>query len=188
MLFMPVQVKVSAGEHEQTLYSGGPGVFGKKLEALARSAGDMTEPLGEIGQDLRMDVMGAFAAEGAYGGNPAWRPLSQPYGQWKQRHAPGAPILVGVRHSGKGSRQHPNRGGNWVLSGRMRDVMISPTALFTSPRRVLYAPDSDIAGYHEFGTSRMPARPPVQINPGTLARWDGMWVRWLDRLVKEHGL
>lgn len=188
MLFIPVTVTVGAGENEKTMYSAGPAVFGKKLEALARTAGDLTEPLTAIADDLRDDVLGAFQTEGAYDLNPPWRQLSEPYGTYKQGHVPGVPILVGIKHTPKGTRQSPNRGGTWQASGLMRRQLLDPAATLVSPRRLLYAPVSDYAGYHETGTSRMPARPPVQINPTTLAKWDSEWVRWLDRLVKQVGL
>lgn len=173
-MFVPVTVKVNGS----TEYSRGFDVIGDKLAAFADSAGDMTVPLTEIGETLMATVAATMGSQGAGG----WQVLSEPYGPWKQRHVPGVPMLVGIRPTGgKGTRPQ-----TYGVSGAMlHSLLDAGTALRVTPELMTYTPDSDIAGYHEDGTSKMPARPPVALTPAVLHSWDRSFVTWLSGLVEK---
>ena len=186
-MFVPVQIGMNAGHEQSMLYDRSIELTSRQMEAFARAAGDMTEPLSEIGSDLHVAVSAQFATEGAQGATGAWAPLSEAYGEWKQARS-AAPILVGLSPVDKGTRESPTRPQTYEPSGMMRRQLLDPLATHVTPRRMLYAPDSDIAGYHETGTEKMPARPPVDLGATFLHSLDRTFVSWIARLVERHGL
>ena len=183
---MPVNISVTAGD-TKTLYSRGPELLGEKLDLFATSARGFTEPLRKIGMKIQARVAGEFASQGTIVYGP-WAPLSEPYGSWKEQHAPGTPILVGIRPLRKGTREHPTRPQTYTRSGRMRLEMLDPAAVHVDPVRMLYTPESNIAGFHQTGTERMPARPMIALAPYVLHEFDREFVSYLARLQKEAGL
>jgi len=73
-----------------------------------------------------------------------WAPLSPAYARWKQRHYPGRPLLV--------------------LSGKMRRLFkyrAGPRSLRIDNRR--RAGNARLFDIHQFGASRAPARPMIQV-------------------------
>lgn len=171
-MFVPVQIAVN-----------GEAIYARGLDMLERDARDMRIPLSEIGGRLIEDVGAQFGTEGTWSGNP-WQELSPAYREWKESKVPGLPTLVGVKPTGpKGQRPQ-----TYGRSGRMRGELLDPTSVTVGSKRMVYAPRSDIAGYHEFGTSRMPARPPVELPLGELREWDRVMVRWLNGLIVQSGL
>lgn len=182
-MFVPVNINVQAGD-EQTIYSRGIDVLGDRLMALELRARDMSEPFATIGGMLALRVKSQFSTQGAAGLGGAWQQLSEPYGSWKESKVPGLPILVGIHPTG-GKGQRPQ---TYATSGAMRRSLLDPLATHVSPHRLLYTPDSPYAGYHQTGTSKMPARPPVALGPGALHMFDRVFVAWLDKIRKESGL
>lgn len=166
-MFVPVQIGVNG----QAMYATG-------FDLLEREARDMSIPLGEIGGRLLEDIGAQFGSEGGWSGNP-WEGLTPRYASWKESKVPGLPKLVGVRRTGPGS---------YARSGRMRAELLDPQAVHVSPQRMIYSPLSNIAGWHEFGSSKMPARPPVEVPPGELHEWDRVFVRWMNGLLTQSGL
>lgn len=73
-------------------------------------------------------------------------PLSPAYQRWKNQHFPNAPILV--------------------LSGRMKASLLGPGADGSvwrpGPRSLEVGSEVPYAIYHQVGTHRMPARPPLR--------------------------
>ncbi len=97
-----------------------------------------------------------FDAEGAFGGNPRWKPLSAKYAAWKARHFPGKPILQ--------------------LKKKLKHVMTHPKTDIAPLRLVLsflgYRRGSwDIPALHQTGTTKMPARKPINLTRSQRARW-----------------
>jgi hypothetical protein len=78
-----------------------------------------------------------FASEGGWGGQ-TWAPLSPAYAVWKSQNYPGRSILI--------------------RDGTLRRAASSPRREAT-PRTLTLWIDDDVAGYHQDGTDRMPARP-----------------------------
>lgn len=183
-MFVPVQIRVGAGGDEGVSYERGIDLVGQRLVAFNLRSGDMTVPLARIGQSLRDMVAGQFTGQGAAGATGRWAPLSEAYAAWKESHVPGLPLLVGIRRTG----QKGERPQTYAQSGRMRMELLDPLATHVSAHRLLYAPTSEIAGYHETGTSKMPARPPVDLRLTDLRVFDRIFVEWLAAIVKEAGL
>jgi len=169
---MPVRITGGQGDTEP-------------LEQFADAVQDMEEPLGYVGDLLRAGVASQFETEGSWGGQP-WAQLTDVYRNWKEVHGPGLPILVGLRAIGpKGTRRHPVMGKRYSPSGKMRVELLTPTAITVGPKRLVYEPVSDIAGFHQEGTDKMVARPPVVIPLRELAEWDDAFTGWLDGLIER---
>lgn len=189
-MFLPVQIKIGTS-------TGGAAAYDRMLEttsrfdALAKEAENMTVPLTRIGEDLHANLLAAFATEGATGYSGRWAPLSTTYGAWKAKHS-SAPLLVGLKPLHKGSRQHPTRPESYGISGRMRQQLLMPLAdratWHIDPKRLAYTPLSNIAGFHQTGTSKMPARPPVDLSPAFLHSIDRSFTVWVAGLIEKAGL
>lgn len=165
-----------------------PQVLSDRFIDFAGKLDDLSEPLGQIADTLLTDVSSQFASEGSTGVSGKWSPLAPEYAAWKNRNAPGAPILVGLRPVAKGSRSHPNSQETYTVSGKMRDSVLDPASMHVEPMRLIYSPTSNIAGFHQTGTSRMPARPIISLSPMELRAFDRYVVVYLDKLIKETGL
>lgn len=179
-MFIPISISAAAGDQAM--------VLSDRFINFAGHVDNLAEPLGMIGENLRQRIGAQFNTEGGVGATGKWTPLSATYGAWKEAHSPGTPILVGIRPTQKGTRAHPNRSESYVASGRMKYELLDPFATHITPMRLLYSPTSDIAGYHQTGTSRMPARPIISLYPSTLRQWDRYFVVFLNKLTKEMGL
>jgi hypothetical protein len=185
-MFVPVSIRVGAGGEEQAGYSRII-ELAERFDALGERTQNMAEPLVTIGEDLHAQVAAAFGTEGASGATGHWQPLSEIYGAWKAVRS-NAPILVGLRPLRPGTRDSPTRPQAYVSSGEMRRELLDPLAMHVTPRRLLYAPTSEIAGYHETGTDDMPARPPVDVSVTFLHSVDRTFLAWFAKLADETGL
>lgn len=185
-MFFPVAINVGAGGEQRAGYDRIIDLA-DRFEALGERTENMTEPLTQVGEDLHTQVAAAFGTEGASGATGPWAQLSEIYGAWKAARSE-APILVGLRPLRKGSREHPTRPQTYQPSGGMRRELLDPLAMHVTPRRLLYAPTSDIAGYHETGTDSMPARPPVDVSVTFLHGVDRTFIAWFARLADQAGL
>ena len=90
-----------------------------------------------------------FEAEGAGPAVGAWAPLSDAYAEWKEQHFPGMPKLqlTGALMAGLTADSSP-----WAR----RDI--SADSLTFGTKGVPYAT------YHQMGTGKMPARPPIDLD------------------------
>ena len=187
-MFVPVSIRLGAGGEAGALYERSIELTARQFAALEHEAGDMRVPLTQIGENLRLSVSAEFGSEGATGATGRWtvlsdNPAGHGYRSWKAKHGPGVPILVGLKRAGpKGQRPQ-----TYKISGQMRRQLLDPLATHVTPTRLLYAPTSDIAGFHELGTDRMPARPPVDVTLAFLHGVDRAFVTWLAGLVKRLG-
>lgn len=102
-----------------------------------------------------------YAAAGGTTGS-MWAPLSDDYRKWKNRHYPSAPLLV--------------------LRGPMKASLIAPDAPGSvwrpSPRSLEVGSSVPYAIYHQNGTGRMPARPPIRFAQVDRER--------LGKLLQQH--
>jgi hypothetical protein len=92
----------------------------------------MSEPLGELMDQILDSVRAQFDTEGAAAHGIPWAPLSDEYGAWKAQHYPGWPVLV--------------RDG-----GMKRAMLDRTTAVHVGPEEAVYEPVSEIAGFHQAG-------------------------------------
>lgn len=170
-MFVPVKI---TGDHVDYV----------PLEEFGTAVGDMRKPLELIGQRIRANVAEGFATEGASGDRP-WAQLKDGYRKWKEARVSGLPILIGVKGSGgKGTRTNPKPKA-YSASGKMREELLAPDAVKVTVNRLVYAPLSDIAVWHQEGTPRMASRPPVVITLRELAQWDRIFTGWLDGLLER---
>lgn len=177
-MFVPIKITTTAGGQAQAISD--------RFVQFSRRLEDLSVPLEQINESLHERIAEQFASQGAGGYTGTWAALSATYGAWKQKKRPGTPILVGLHPTHKGSRQHPARPESYGISGAMRDSVLDPAATVVGPLRMLYAPTSDIAGFHQTGTSKMPARPIISLYPSTLHEWDRYFVTFLNRLIAEE--
>lgn len=97
--------------------------------------------------DLREYEEQVFAREGKHEGLSQWAPLSEQYARWKQLRFPGQPILT--------------------LTGRLRRSLASQTddsVVEITDQRLRYGTAVEYAIYHQYGTRKMPKRPPLRIS------------------------
>jgi hypothetical protein len=195
MPFVPVQITgLGSGPH----YSRQIELTDRQLAAFEHEAGNMSAPLGDVAGDLRTQIEAAFGSQGATGVSGPWQQLSTNYATWKSERGPGLPILVGLEPTSRvGHRTDPpgqrrNAHQTYKISGKMMKALLVPLrdglTWQISPTRMRYLPDSDIAGYHETGTDKMPPRPPVDVSVAFLHSVDRTFVRWLAAVMKKAGL
>ena len=119
---------------------------------IARFADGVTDyrPIWPMFEDLfYAQEKRQFQTEGDEGGDH-WKELSPVYADWKEAHFPGKPILqrTGDLYASLTSRTDPNA------------VCREERKTLTLGSRIPYAI------YHQRGTSKMPARPEIQLNEG----------------------
>lgn len=164
-----------------SITSDGETVAYRSFEVAAEKGADMSAPLTVIGERLLQHVRAQYESEGAWAHTP-WAPLTPEYGAWKESHVPGTPMLVGLVPLHKGTREHPTRPETYAPSGRMRRALLDPLAVHVRPTFMLYEPQSPIARYHQAGTTKMVARPPVVLTLGFLSEVGRSFAAWLDDL------
>lgn len=104
----------------------------RQFSILDEFSRDLSEPLGQLMDQLLVSVEAQFDTEGAAADGAPWQPLSDDYGQWKAEHYPGRKILV--------------------AEGTMKAAMLNKLdAVRVSAEQAVYEPVSEIAGYHQSG-------------------------------------
>lgn len=147
-IVLSVEYQVGGGSSEPTLAR-----LSTAFERAGAETADVSRHiLPRLVPVLEAGAAAQFDAEGRGPISGAWAPLSPKYAAYKQKVAPGAPILV--------------------LTGRLRDALtngssanalrdISGTGLTYGTKSVPYA------SYHQTGGSRLPARPPFDFDSET---------------------
>jgi len=97
-----------------------------------------------------------FTAQGLPSGG--WRPLDAEYGAWKMRHYPGAPILV--------------KGG-----GLFAKILQGPD-LDGRPSGASFVFSGEVAKFHQYGTTKMPARK-ILFSPE-------VWEKQVAQMIEEY--
>jgi hypothetical protein len=133
---------------------------------LAHDVEDFREPFERMAEVFWERNEQTFADEG-----PGWTPLTPRYAAWKERHAPGAPLLV--------------------LKGHLRESLTSPhgegSVYEVYPRELVLGSDIEVgtkrkwnlAYLHQKGTRKMVPRPPVPVHA-----WQEMTTKWSDIMEK----
>lgn len=128
---------------------------GAELADLGKHVFPLLSPIFEAAEQRQFDARGAGPASGA------WSELSEMYADWKAHHYPGQPILV--------------------ATGALRDGLTQASSPFgsrewTSSQFVFGTRGVDYASFHQSGTSRMPTRPPFDL--------DGQFEEDLQRVAR----
>lgn len=110
-----------------------------------------------------------FVTEGGSTG-PRFAPLSLSYALWKRRHAPGRGILQrwGALKASLTSESAPDA------------IVRMTTSTLDVGTGVSYA------RYHQFGTRRMPARPPMRVSPAFMAVVGAEMNRYVETIRKAR--
>lgn len=160
----------------------GEQVIDRRFAMLSEQSRDLSEPLGELMDQILDSVALQFDTEGAESG-ALWAPLSDDYGAWKAEHYPGRPILV--------------------RDGAMKLAMLNKLdAVHVSAERAEYHPLSEIAGYHQTGADwlgpawghgsyphHLPQRKMVDLSEEFKHRAvDRTFARWMARQLKADQL
>jgi len=108
-----------------------------------------------IRKDWNKRIGQAFETKGQSIGYK-WKPLSPAYAAWKSRHFPGRPLLV--------------------LRGPMKRSLTSSSsrnAIFnrTGGRQLILGTRIKYAKFHQYGTSKMAARPMFKVDQGLVNAW-----------------
>ena len=142
----------------------GEGQIERAFELEAKMAEDMSVPLSRMADVILQKVNEQFTTEGAHSEAGGWKPLSPEYAAWKAKHYPGAPILV--------------------RTGKMKELLLDKTSAVTvEKQRMIYHPRSEYAGYHQRGTSKMPARKPVNLTMADRkAALNTVFTEWVNEM------
>jgi phage gpG-like protein len=130
------------------------------LEEMVARAHDARPAFHHIGDRLALSEREHFASEGASTG-AGFSPLSPPYAAFKLRAVGPQPILR--------------------FSGRLEDTLTRRPFAVDEETAVsgTWGTNVPYAAFHQRGTSRMPARPPLRVSGKELARWAGVIARWI---------
>lgn len=126
----------------------------RNLGQLAHNISDFSSIFKKIGDDFRTTERKVFNAQGAFERRSAWNVLKPSYKKWKNKYYPGKKILV---LSGGLKRSLTAKGGYHI-------ERISKTSMTIGT-------SYSLAKYHQRGTIKMAARPPVTSSKTTTRRW-----------------
>ena len=137
----------------------------RRLDALASALRDLSDMWPDVRDEFFTIEQEMFDSEGASNASGGWEPLSAHYAAWKDANF-GTPIL--------------QRTGTLMasLTSDAADVVMTADSL-TVGTSIPYA------GYHQYGTSRMPARPVIDLSPANQERLIDRARQWVDSRVLE---
>jgi len=138
--------------------------FSRWTEGLS----DFAPALEDIADDFLKLEATQFATEGKTGSG-GWKALSPDYAAWKATNYPGAKILE--------------------RDGWLRDSLTVKDAPFqireiTATEAVL-GTNVPYGIYHQLGTRKMPARPPIELSESDKTRWGKLVHEWLYAMAKS---
>ena len=139
----------------------------KAFTELSRRIGDLTPVWPRVAQIFYERERQLFDSQGE--GN--WVQLSARYGRWKQKHFPGYPLL--------------QRTTEMAVSLTNRSSPFS--VLDMRPKNFAVGTSVPYAQFHQTGTSRMPARPPIIIDDGTIQRMLDVVTDELGKAAGDEG-
>lgn len=106
------------------------------LQNIKKRMKDLRPIWPKANQSLKKYMIENFTAQGLPSGG--WRPLDAQYGSWKAANFPGAPLLVRT-------------------GGLFSQIMRGPD-LDGNLKSASFAFSGEIAKFHQYGTTKMPAR------------------------------
>lgn len=126
----------------------------RNLGRLAHGFDNFEIAFMKIGDDFRSTERKVFNAQGAFERRSSWKPLTPLYASYKKILHPGKKILV---MSGGLKRSLTIKGGYHIERISKKSMVIGTSY--------------HIAKYHQAGTRKMVARPPVTSSTTTTRRW-----------------
>lgn len=131
-----------------------------RLKRMRERASDLRPAWRRVGDLIARYQRVRFRTEGAFPGTPRWAPLTPEYAAWKLATYGPKPIL--------------QREGDLIRSLTSRPMDIERYG----PRSAEYGTSVPYAHWHQTGTSRMVARPPLATSPAL--------AREIGRLLGDH--
>lgn len=153
-----------------TLTIDGQRKFDGAFRVLTEGLSDFRPVWPEVELQFFRAELEQFNSEGARGG-ARWQPLSARYAKQKAKKYPGAPILV---LTGRLKR-------SLTVIGGADSVRIAEPLSLTLGTRTPYA------GYHQQGTKRMPARPPLELTRDDFGKFVSRIYRYAENVSREAG-
>lgn len=126
----------------------------RNLGSIAKGFKNFKPVFEKIADDFRKTQSAVFRAQGSFEGRSGWVALSPAYKLQKAKLYGGKPIL---QATGKLKTSFTRKGGNHISQ-------------ISNDRLILGSRDPK-GVYHQNGTSKMPARPPLTASKTTNRRW-----------------
>lgn len=140
----------------------------RTIERWNTGLSDFSPALEKIADDFLKLEQTQFATEGKTGSG-GWKALSPDYAAWKAINYPGAKILE--------------------RDGWLRDSLTVKDAPFQvreiSPTEAVLGSSLNYAIYHQTGTRKMPARPPIELSASDQDRWGKLVHEWLYAMASR---
>jgi len=140
------------------------------IGAISDSIGDWREVWPEVELVFYRATLGQFRTEGQRGGD-RWKPLSNAYRKWKEVKYPGQPILV--------------------LTGRLRRSLTATgseeSIRVREPESLTLGTSTPYARYHQRGTRKMAARPPLVLLKNDYGKIVSRMFRYAERVGRAAG-
>lgn len=115
---------------------------------------------------------------------PAFEEMADAFGDWEEQA-----FSSGGSSSGGGWAPLATGGPSRLTkTGNLRASLIGPAIREIGPRRMELGSDVPYGGYHQTGTSRMPARPPVRLTAANKAQWTKIIHRYILKAAAGRGL
>jgi hypothetical protein len=153
------------------------------FEQLSDGLRDMNTPLSMVSLSMLSAVEKQIESDGAYGLKP-YQELSEKYDDWKIQHGSDK-MLVGIVRTGEKWLTRPQ---TYTVSGKMRRELFDPASVKVIGNKMIYSPQSEVAGYQQTGTDTMPARPPVVTPVSLIDEWQDIFVGWVNSWIERVGL
>lgn len=140
------------------------------LSGLTGAAKDLRPAFRDIHADFLKVEQQAFMSEGTSTG-ARWAPLNPRYAAWKQHRYPGRTILVGA--TGRLAKSLGRAGADHRF--------------ISSPLEAKMGTGVPYSVFHQTGTRRMPARPPIRLTNEVRVRWRTIIADYMRRLMTTRG-
>jgi phage gpG-like protein len=142
----------------------------RAFQVYGEEAQDLSEPLDRMADVIIDAVRAQFDTQGTGGLGHPWTPLSPEYAAWKLARYGPKPILV--------------------ATGDMKQAMLDKASAVTvTPKRMVYSPVDEKAGYHQDGTVNMPQRKIVALTDAQKRNAvDRVFSEWLNAIRRQAPL
>ena len=116
--------------------------------------------------------------------SPAFEQMADAFGGWEEEAFSSGGSSSGSAWAALATGE-PSR---LTKTGRLRASLTGPAIRNIGGRRMELGSDVPYGGYHQTGTSRMPARPPVRLTAANKAEWTKIIHRYILRSATGRGL
>jgi len=134
--------------------------FNRAIEGL-KYVTDLTKSFEGIAEDFWSTERSQFREEGEFEGNIQWDPLSGAYARWKSWAYPTKTILRLTDRMFKSLTQKGAPDSIFVIEG----------SVIVGRKTMMIGTSVPYAIYHQLGTDKMPARPPIRLTEAQKKRW-----------------